>query len=72
MPTTSTRPNHRQTKSQNSPREEAKELLNDESAKEMTRDLADYLTNYARENPGVAALTCLGVGFVLGWKLKPW
>ncbi len=43
-----------------------------EAAKEMTRDVIDYMTEYARENPGYAALMCLGVGFVLGWKLKPW
>jgi ElaB/YqjD/DUF883 family membrane-anchored ribosome-binding protein len=41
-------------------------------AKQMTNDFVDYLTDYARENPGTAALWCLGVGFVLGWKLKPW
>jgi hypothetical protein len=28
--------------------------------------------NYARENPESAALWCFGIGFVLGWKLKPW
>jgi hypothetical protein len=43
-----------------------------EQAKEITRDIVDYLREYARENPGYAALACLGVGFVLGWKLKPW
>jgi hypothetical protein len=36
------------------------------------RDLVDHLREYARENPGTACLWCLGVGFVLGWKLKPW
>jgi ElaB/YqjD/DUF883 family membrane-anchored ribosome-binding protein len=41
-------------------------------AKQMTTDFVDYLTEYARENPGTAAMWCLGVGFVLGWKLKPW
>jgi|GEM_PF-1020548 hypothetical protein len=35
-------------------------------------DVINYLTEYARQNPGYAALWCLGVGFVLGWKLKPW
>lgn len=35
-------------------------------------DLVDYVKQYAREKPEVAALWCLGVGFVLGWKLKPW
>ena len=43
-----------------------------EDAKEITSDIVDYLTEYARENPGYAALACIGVGFVLGWKLKPW
>ncbi len=43
-----------------------------EDPKEITRDIVDYLTEYARDNPGHAALFCLGVGFVLGWKLKPW
>ena len=36
------------------------------------RDLAHYLREYARARPDVAALWCFGVGFVLGWKLKPW
>jgi hypothetical protein len=39
---------------------------------DLKTDAVDYLTTYARENPGYSALWCLGVGFVLGWKLKPW
>jgi hypothetical protein len=35
-------------------------------------DLLEYLREYAREKPEVVALTCLCVGFILGWKLKPW
>lgn len=35
-------------------------------------DMVDYLKDYARQKPEVAALWCLGIGFVLGWKLKPW
>jgi hypothetical protein len=35
-------------------------------------DLGKYLTCYARQKPGTAALWCFGVGFILGWKLKPW
>jgi len=35
-------------------------------------DLVYHLSEYARENPTTAALWCLGIGFVLGWKLKPW
>ena len=43
-----------------------------ETPREITRDIVDYVHEYARENPGYAALVCLGVGFILGWKLKPW
>lgn len=35
-------------------------------------DLWIYLKRYAEKKPATAALVCLGVGFVLGWKLKPW
>jgi hypothetical protein len=35
-------------------------------------DLVDFARQYAREKPEVVALWCLGIGFVLGWKLKPW
>ena len=27
---------------------------------------------YCRKHPGVATLAILGVGFYLGWKVKPW
>jgi len=36
------------------------------------RDLLTHLKRYASENPAEAALWCFGVGFVLGWRLKPW
>jgi len=36
------------------------------------QDFVRYLKEYARERPEVAALWCFGVGFILGWKLKPW
>jgi hypothetical protein len=35
-------------------------------------DVFEYLRAYARERPEVMALTCFGIGFILGWKLKPW
>jgi len=35
-------------------------------------DALEYLRAYARERPEVMALTCFAVGFILGWKLKPW
>jgi hypothetical protein len=37
-----------------------------------TDDLMQYACDYARQNPGTAALWCFGIGFILGWKLKPW
>jgi hypothetical protein len=37
-----------------------------------TEDIVEYLKAYAKEKPDVAALWCFGIGFVLGWKLKPW
>jgi hypothetical protein len=43
-----------------------------ESPQEITHDLVEYVIDYARSNPGYAALFCIGLGFVLGWRLKPW
>lgn len=37
-----------------------------------SQDFLEYLKAYAREKPEVAALWCFGIGFVIGWKLKPW
>ena len=35
-------------------------------------DFVTYLREYAREKPEHMALWCLGIGFMLGWRLKPW
>lgn len=35
-------------------------------------DLQCYTRDYVQQQPEKAALICLGVGFILGWKLKPW
>lgn len=40
--------------------------------REPMQDLIEYARQYATEQPEMAALWCLGIGFVLGWKLKPW
>ncbi|MCA9110740.1 MAG: hypothetical protein KDA52_12375 [Planctomycetaceae bacterium] len=37
-----------------------------------SKDFLQYLKDYSREKPDVAALWCFGIGFVVGWKLKPW
>ena len=56
----------------NSRRKPTEEALIPEEATEVAADVLDYLKEYAREKPEVAALWCLGIGFILGWKLKPW
>jgi hypothetical protein len=35
-------------------------------------DMMAYVREYTRERPEMVALACLGIGFVLGWKLRPW
>jgi len=35
-------------------------------------DLQNYARQYVEQQPEMAAMICLGFGFVLGWKLKPW
>lgn len=59
-----------QATSQTGEREEP--LVSPERQMQPVPDLVDYLRDYARQKPEVAALWCFGVGFVLGWKLKPW
>ncbi len=38
----------------------------------VLEDLGAYLKRYAQERPEVVAYACFGVGFLLGWKLRPW
>jgi len=44
----------------------------EENAMQPFDDMYKYFQDYARERPDVVALWCFGIGFVLGWKLKPW
>ena len=37
-----------------------------------TKSAFEHFREYRRNRPGVVALWCFGVGFVLGWKLKLW
>jgi hypothetical protein len=39
---------------------------------QTTKSAIEHFQEYGRERPGVVALWCFGVGFVLGWKLKLW
>ena len=45
---------------------------NPPSLNETANDAIECFQHYAKERPDVVAMCCLGVGFVLGWKLKPW
>jgi hypothetical protein len=36
------------------------------------KSVLEHFQEYGRERPGVVALWCVGIGFVLGWKLKRW
>ena len=38
----------------------------------MANDLVDRLKDYARDQPVSFGLWAVGIGFILGWKLKPW
>ncbi len=57
-----------------SAQETAGEML--DKAKEAIRqpagDVIESLREYVHKSPESAALWCLGIGFVLGWRLKPW
>jgi hypothetical protein len=59
-----------QTKSMDRPGQENQGPRHDEL--QPLKDMLAYMREYAVENPEVAALTCFGIGFVLGWKLKMW
>ena len=43
-----------------------------EPSTRTTKSVLDHFHEYGRDRPGVVALWCLGIGFVLGWKLKRW
>ncbi len=48
----------------------------DEPEMAELKDIADAamcgFRQYAKARPEVVALWCVGIGFVLGWKLRPW
>lgn len=39
---------------------------------DVANDAIDRMKCYAREHPTSFALWTFGIGFVLGWRLKPW
>jgi hypothetical protein len=46
--------------------------MDDDELMQPLQNLIDYGRKYIREQPEMAAMWCFGIGFVLGWKLKPW
>lgn len=44
-------------------------LVHQESVVDAAMEL---FKEYSRERPEVVAMWAFGIGFVLGWKLKPW
>lgn len=44
----------------------------EETELSVLNDLQCYTKRYVQQQPETAALICLGIGFLLGWKLKPW
>lgn len=47
-------------------------LPDPERPMEALEAAATFFREYARERPEVVALWTFGIGFVVGWKLKPW
>ncbi len=43
-----------------------------EDIAETAKSALEHVREYGRDRPEILALWCLGIGFVLGWKLKPW
>jgi len=37
-----------------------------------TEAALQFLRDYSRERPETVAMWAFGIGFILGWKLKPW
>jgi len=42
------------------------------SLENFASDIFERMKDYARDEPVKFALWSFGIGFVLGWKLKPW
>ncbi|GAB5443378.1 MAG: hypothetical protein Fues2KO_37270 [Fuerstiella sp.] len=60
------------TKSQSDSTHSEVRQSNDQSDMRPARDLSDYIREYARQKPDVAAMWCFGLGIFIGWKIKPW
>jgi tetrahydromethanopterin S-methyltransferase subunit F len=55
------------------PREMTQTLNPDLSSLDsLATDVLERLQQYAREKPMAFGLWAFGIGFVVGWRLKPW
>lgn len=57
--------------SENTARQTIAEIAGNEDLS-ASEALLECCKQYAKERPEVVTLWAFGVGFVLGWKLKPW
>lgn len=57
---------------QGSPVANRPEPISSEREIRPLEDLTNYFREYSRQHPEMAALCCFSLGFVIGWKLKPW
>ncbi len=56
---------------------ENRELMNDynelrEDFQTFIDEVGTSVSTYCRKRPGVAACLLFGLGFYVGWKIKPW
>ena len=54
------------------PRRESRPAGQPVNDAQILDDAVAYIRRCAHETPEKFALCCLGIGFILGWKLKPW
>jgi hypothetical protein len=62
-------------RAQNVPVQRVRELQKSNDAADLGQvceEMTQIVAGYARRRPEVMAMVCVGIGFVLGWKLKPW
>ena len=60
-----------QQRSQQASREEGG-AIHAQNEMRPVEDVIQYVREYTRERPETVAIACFAVGFILGWRLKPW
>ena len=54
------------------PKSQNENKVQSASREPITKCALKHFQEYGRDRPEIVALWCLGIGFVLGWKLKMW